>query len=142
ETNSSVVANNDVSCLALQADGRILAGGLFTTLAGQTRTRLGRLTNLDGATENFSLDSSSITWLRGGASPEAWRTSFAWSTNGTSWINLGPGTYIPGGWQISQVAVPANATIRARAFVTGGACSGSTWFVERLLGPQVLPIIV
>jgi uncharacterized delta-60 repeat protein len=142
ETNSSVVANSDVSCVALQADGRILVGGLFTMLGGQTRNHLGRLTNLDAPTENLSFDNSSVTWLRGGASPEAWRTSFAWSTNGTSWINLGPGTHIPGGWQISQISLPTNATVRARAFVTGGSCNGSTWFVERLLGPQVQPIIV
>ncbi len=40
--------NGPVTSLAFQADGRILAGGLFTTLRGQTRNRLGRL-NADGS---------------------------------------------------------------------------------------------
>ena len=39
-------------CLAVQADGKILVGGGFTTLGGQTRNNIGRL-NADG-----SLDSS------------------------------------------------------------------------------------
>jgi uncharacterized delta-60 repeat protein len=142
ETNSSVIANSDVTCLALQADGKVLTGGLFTMLAGQARNRIGRLTNLDGVTQSLSWDSSSITWLRGGASPEAWRTSFAWSTNGTGWVSLGSGTHISGGWQISQLSIPTNAIIRARGFVTGGCCNGSTWFVETLLGPQTQPTIV
>jgi uncharacterized delta-60 repeat protein len=41
------VANDRVCATALQADGKILASGDFTTLAGQTRARLGRI-NADG----------------------------------------------------------------------------------------------
>ena len=40
-------ANRDVYCLAVQVDGKILVGGEFTNLCGQTRTRLARL-NADG----------------------------------------------------------------------------------------------
>ena len=36
-------ANGSVYSLAVQADGRILVGGGFTTLGGQSRTNLGRL---------------------------------------------------------------------------------------------------
>ncbi|HNQ90928.1 MAG TPA: cadherin-like beta sandwich domain-containing protein [Verrucomicrobiota bacterium] len=36
-------ADGDVWCLGLQADGKILVGGEFTTLAGQPRSRIGRL---------------------------------------------------------------------------------------------------
>jgi uncharacterized delta-60 repeat protein len=36
-------AGGTISAVALQPDGRIVLGGLFTTLAGQTRVRLGRL---------------------------------------------------------------------------------------------------
>jgi uncharacterized delta-60 repeat protein len=46
------VANSSVYTLAVQADGKILAGGNFTTLGGQRRNRIARL-NPDG-----SLDSS------------------------------------------------------------------------------------
>ena len=40
-------ANDSVYSLAVQADGKILVGGYFTTLGGQTRNYLGRL-NPDG----------------------------------------------------------------------------------------------
>jgi len=36
-------ANTSVCCLAVQADGKIIVGGLFTNLAGQARNRIGRL---------------------------------------------------------------------------------------------------
>jgi hypothetical protein len=36
-------ANNSVLCLAAQADGRILVGGVFTNLADQSCNYLGRL---------------------------------------------------------------------------------------------------
>src|SRR6185437_1814069 len=45
-------ANNDVRVLAVQADGKILAGGDFTSIGGQTRNQIARL-NPDG-----SLDTS------------------------------------------------------------------------------------
>ena len=32
-------ANNDVHSIAVQADGKILAGGVFTSIGGQTRNR-------------------------------------------------------------------------------------------------------
>jgi hypothetical protein len=34
-----------VNSLAVQADGKILVGGSFTTLGGQSRTNIGRLDN-------------------------------------------------------------------------------------------------
>ena len=44
-------ANDDVRALAVQADGKILVGGDFTTLGGQRRSYLGRL-NADGSLDN------------------------------------------------------------------------------------------
>src|SRR2546421_11987581 len=40
-------ANGTVYALAVQTDGKILAGGAFTTLGGQARNHIGRL-NQDG----------------------------------------------------------------------------------------------
>ena len=45
-------ANNNVFSLAVQADGKILVGGSFTTLGGQSRTNIGRL-NADGTPDTF-----------------------------------------------------------------------------------------
>jgi uncharacterized delta-60 repeat protein len=44
-------ANNPVLALAVQPDGKVLVGGQFTTIAGQTRNRLARL-NADGSLDS------------------------------------------------------------------------------------------
>jgi uncharacterized delta-60 repeat protein len=124
-----------VISLGLQADGNIIAAGRFQTFAGQTRTNIGRLVNTEGATQSLQFDGSSIVWLRGGTSPEVWRSRFDASTNGTDWLSLGPLMRITGGWRVSGLSLPTNATIRARGFVTGGYCNSSTWTVESVIGP-------
>lgn len=54
DTNFNATANSSVSALALQADGRILVGGRFSLLGGQTNVCLGRL-NADGTADtNFN----------------------------------------------------------------------------------------
>ena len=118
-----------VNSMAVQADGKILVGGLFTTLGGQPRTNIARIKNSDPASQSLSFDGSTITWLRGGASPEVWRTTFDLSTHGPTWSNLGAGTRIAGGWQRAVASAPITGVIRARGYVT----SGSSWFVESQL---------
>jgi uncharacterized delta-60 repeat protein len=44
-------ANSPVHAPVVQADGKILAGGIFTTLGGQSRSRIARL-NSDGTLDN------------------------------------------------------------------------------------------
>jgi uncharacterized delta-60 repeat protein len=128
-------ANGSVFSLALQANGSLLAGGSFETLGGQSRTNLGRLNNTDPATQSLLFDGSSVTWLRGGSSPEVWRTTFDISTNGgIGWMRLGKGTRIAGGWQLGGLSLPANTTVRARGHTTGGYHNGSSWFVEAFAG--------
>ena len=126
-------ANDRVQALALQPDGKLLVGGDFTSLGGESRIRIGRLSNPEVATESLSLDALSITWLRGGSAPEAWRTSFDLSTNGSDWTSLGNGTRVPGGWQVTTAGLPADGFVRARGFVTSGEWSGSSWFVESVM---------
>jgi uncharacterized delta-60 repeat protein len=142
DTGFNPGADDSLTSLAVQADGKILAGGFFSTLGGQTRNCLGRLNATDPATQSLSFDGSTITWLRGGTSPEVWRTTFDWSSDGLLWAPLGDGTRIPGGWQRTNALVPVDATIRAHGFVTGGEYNGSGWFVETLatnrsLAPQL-----
>jgi hypothetical protein len=115
---SSPLSSTASYCLALQADGKLLVGGLA------------RLNNTKPATQTLSLDGVGITWLRGGASPEVWRTTFECSTNGTDWFFLGSGTRITGGWYLTGASVTTDATIRARGYVTGGNGNRSGWFVE------------
>ena len=127
-------ADSFVHALAVQADGKILVGGQFTNLVGQTRSCLGRLNATDPATSSLSFDGSTISWLRGGTSPEVWRTTFEWSSNAVLWTPLGDGTRISGGWHPTNSVVPLTATIRARGFVTGGRYTGSGWLVEDYWG--------
>ena len=136
-------ANNWVGSLAVQADGKILVGGLFTTLGGQTRNYIGRLNNTAAATESLSFDGSTITWLRGGTSPEVWRTTIDLSTDGLTWTSLGVGTRVVGGWELAVASCPLSGVIRARGCVTGGRNNGSGWFVEsQLQFANAVPTIV
>ncbi|MCS7337312.1 MAG: immunoglobulin domain-containing protein, partial [Verrucomicrobiae bacterium] len=124
-----------VESLAIQPDGKILVGGKFRSIAGQTPSNVGRINNTDPAFESLRFDGATITWLRGGTSPEVWRTTFEASTNGTEFFALGEGSRIPGGWQLTGLALSTNATIRARGHV---ATHNSSWFVESAAGPPVI----
>lgn len=128
--------------LAVQADGKILVGGVFTTLGGQARSYLGRLNNTAPATESLSVDGSTITWLRGTASPEVWRTTFDLCTDGLTWTSLGAGTRQAGGWQLADASLPSSGVIRGRGYLTGGLYNGSGWFTESQLPFTNAPAIV
>ncbi|MBE0543181.1 MAG: immunoglobulin domain-containing protein [Verrucomicrobia bacterium] len=128
-------ASSIVFSLAMQADAKILVGGNFTTLDGQPRNYFGRLNNTAPASQSLTLDGSTLTWLRGGTSPEVWRTTFEVSTNGANWASLGVGSRVAGGWQLTGVAAPPNASIRARGYASGGYLNGSSWFVETIIQP-------
>jgi len=151
DSSFALGANGGVDSLAVQADGKILVGGGFTTLGGQTRNYIGRLNNTEPATQRLSFDGSTITWLRGGTSPEVWRTAFDFSTNAVAWISLGAGARIgglpagkAGGWQLANTSLPSTTgTIRARGFVAGGG--NNAWFVESTLAvgvPLSPPVIL
>ncbi|HEX5221785.1 MAG TPA: hypothetical protein VFZ59_19630, partial [Verrucomicrobiae bacterium] len=139
-------AAGTVCAVALQPDGNVLVGGMFNAVGGQSRSSLARLTNTVPATQSLNYNSNTITWLRGGSSPEVWRTTFETSTNGLQWIGLGEGTRIPGGWQLANVFGLTNLTVRARGDVIGGGgfYSGSSWFVESMLiiAPRTRPTIL
>jgi uncharacterized delta-60 repeat protein len=63
-------ANSSVFAIAVQADGKILAGGDFTTMGGQSRSLFARLTNDTAALQNVAVTQTTITWTRGGSSPQ------------------------------------------------------------------------
>lgn len=114
--------NVSANVMALQSDGKLLVGG----------STLKRLINNEPATQTLSYSSNTITWLRGGSTPEVSRTTFEYSTDqGANWANLGPGSRISGGWQLTSGSIPSNAMLRARGFVVAG--DSSSWFVESRL---------
>lgn len=127
-------ATNYAYCLSLQTDGKVLAGGTSTILGGQIRNHLGRLNIASvAATQKLTYDGANLTWLRGGSSPEVWRTTFEYSTNGVSWFALGQGDRILDGWRMTNVFVPQFATIRSRGFISGGSWHTSSWFAEKTM---------
>ncbi|MCW5553464.1 MAG: immunoglobulin domain-containing protein [Verrucomicrobiae bacterium] len=134
----NVFASSNVVSLAIQTDGKILAGGSFTNVAGQARNRLARLNNTGAATQSVVYDATTVTWLRGGTSPDVWRTTFDLSTNGGNLSSFGSGNRISGGWQITGLTLPTNVTVRARGFLSGGRHNGSGGYVESIFGPPAI----
>ena len=131
-------ANANVLSLALQADGDVLVGGEFTTLDGQPAGYIGRLNNTDPSAQSLDYDGTNITWLRSGTCPEVSLTRFAHTLDGLSWTELGAGARIQGGWQLTNVLLSPNGTLRARARVSGSFQNASSWFAESYLGRPVI----
>jgi hypothetical protein len=115
--------------VAAQSGTLQLNGG--GTLGGQARTNFGRWNATGPATQTLGRNGSTPRWLRGGTSPEVYRTTFEHSVNGQTWTSLGAGSRIAGGWQLNVASLPANGTVRARGYVTGQVRAGR--FVESTL---------
>jgi hypothetical protein len=49
-----------LSSIAVQADGKILAGGFFTSIGGQTRNNIARLDATTGLADSFDPNANSI----------------------------------------------------------------------------------
>jgi uncharacterized delta-60 repeat protein len=84
-------ANGFVNAIAVQADGKILVGGQFSNIGGETRIALARLKNDTIVLQNLAVTQTTITWthgesvlivsnsttqIRGGASPQFTRVTF------------------------------------------------------------------
>ncbi len=119
-------ANNTVSALALQPDGKVLVGGSFTIYNGTARSFLLRTAN-DPAVQVLAASSpTQMRWLRGGSAPVAEQVTFEYSPNGETWTPLGAATRIGGGWELSGLSLPSTGQLRAR-----GRSNGSSSIVEQ-----------
>lgn len=139
-------ANNSVNSIMLEPDGKLMVGGYFDTLGGLGCKYLGRLSSTEAALQNLSVNASGsvVAWQRSGSSPEVWRTTFEYSSDGTTWTSLGAGTRVAGGWQLGGLALPfqQNFYVRARGYATCGLFNGSCSICEsvRLFYLAPLPI--
>ncbi|AKC82840.1 hypothetical protein IMCC26134_08760 [Verrucomicrobia bacterium IMCC26134] len=134
-------ANGNVSSLALQADGKVLIGGEFTTLqpngaaTATTRNRIARLDN-DAATQNLSIpDGTQALWSRGGSAPELTRVTFEVSTDGgATWGTPIAGTRLgtTANWQATGLSLPAGSLLRARGVTSGGYLNSSSGLIEQV----------
>src|SRR5438552_11150750 len=55
-------ANSTVLSIAVQADGKILAGGLFTKIGGQTRNNIARLDATTGLADSFDPNANNTVY--------------------------------------------------------------------------------
>jgi hypothetical protein len=115
-------ANNDVYAIAVQADGKILAGGQFANIGGQPRGLFARLTNDTAALQNLAATPTTITWARNGSSPQFARVTFESSTDNVTYTSLGNGTAAGSNWTLTGLNLPTsqNFYIRARGYYRSG----------------------
>jgi uncharacterized delta-60 repeat protein len=125
-------ANDEVDSIAVQADGKILTGGVFTTIGGQTRNLFVRLTNDTAALQNLAVTQTSITWTRGGSSAQFTRVTFEYSTDNVNYTPLGNGTATGSNWILTGLNLPSgqNFYVRARGYYHSGYENGSESITE------------
>lgn len=131
-----------VNALPLQADGKILLGGTFTSVGGQTRNYLTRLSNTGPASQTLSATTSIITWTRGGASPEVDRVTFESSTDGANYTNRGNATRIgtTSNWQLTGLSLPSgNLYLRARGYQMFSGAYGDGSSYEAVQSVDIAP---
>ncbi len=129
--NTGANANEMVWGVVQQAGGEILMGGSFPVTVNHTYKFITRLGN-NAATQSLTVPSNArVQWLRGGTSPEVEQVTFEVSVdNGGSWIPLGLGVRISGGWELTGLCLPSNGRVRARGRTAGGIRNGSSGLTE------------
>src|SRR5438552_2183570 len=125
-------ANVGVNSIAVQADGKILVGGDFTNIDGQPRNLFARLSNGTAALQNLAATQTTVTWTRGGSSPQFTRVPFEYSTDNVNYTSLGNGTATGSNWTLTGLNLPTgqNFYIRARGYYSSGYLNGSESITE------------
>jgi uncharacterized delta-60 repeat protein len=128
-------ANDAVYSLALQADGKVLAGGLFTSIGGEPRNAFARLSNDTAALQELIVTQTSITWTRGGSSPLFTQVFFSYSTDNLNYTPLreGFGAYGP------PLPAEQNIYIKARGHYGGGYSNSSECITDSVRNVFLLP---
>jgi hypothetical protein len=137
---------SDVFAIAVQADGKILAGGNFTSMGGQPRSYFARLTNDTIAVQNLVVTPSAITWTRGGSSTQFTHVIFESSTDSMNYTPLGNGTASGSNWTLNglNLLTGQNIYVRARGYYHSGYDSSSESIMESVRTvfiPSVLKIL-
>jgi hypothetical protein len=151
-------ASDPVVSMVVQADGKILAGGNFSSIGGQLRSHFARLTSDTAALQNLAVTQTAITWthgerfliltnsttqIRGGASPQFTRVTFESSTNNLNYTFLGNGTVAAGDWTLTGLNLPTeqNLYIRARGYYRSGMHDGSESIAESVRNAFLTPLV-
>jgi hypothetical protein len=122
----------NVYAIAVQADGKILAGGDFANIGGQPLNNFARLSNDTAALQNLAVAQTTVTWTRGGSSPQLRRVTFESSTDNVNYTPLGNGTAAGSNWTLTGLNLPTgqNLYIRARGYYSSGYLDGSESITE------------
>ncbi len=125
-------ADSAVFSITMQADGKILVGGLFGSIGGQSRDGFARLSNDTAALQSLSATQSSVTWTRGGSSPQLSRVTFESSTDNVNYTALGDGVEEGDDWILTNLNLPTgqNVYLRARGYYRSGYFDGSESLIE------------
>jgi uncharacterized delta-60 repeat protein len=139
-----------VRSIALQADGKIVAGGDFINIDGQMHNGFARLSNDIAALQNlavkrttfFSPYPRSVTWTRDGSSPQFTRVTFEYSDTSVNYTPLGHGTWSGSNWVLANLNFPTgvNFYVRARGFYRSGDQNGSESITESVRNAFIAPI--
>jgi hypothetical protein len=134
-------ADSTVESIAVQADGRILAGGDFTSIGGQARNLFARVNNDTIAVQNLAVSQTTVTWIRGGSSPQLTRVTFEDSTDGVTYNFLGNGTASGSNWTLTglNLSIGQNIYIRARGYHRSGFNNGSESITESVRNVFIAP---
>jgi len=141
-------ASAQLLSVGIQGDGRILLGGFFASLQPNgalnptPRNRFARLLNLPATQTLTAPDSTRVSWVRGGTSPEVSQVTFEQSVNGgASWTALGNGARIgvTSDWELTGLSLPTGGLIRARGRTAGGYQNGTSGLVESVVSFGVAP---
>ncbi|MEQ1861333.1 MAG: choice-of-anchor tandem repeat NxxGxxAF-containing protein [Chthoniobacteraceae bacterium] len=134
-----------VNSVAVQADGKVVIGGEFTTVNGVARATVARLHN-DAATQNLCApDATRVVWERGGAAQDLSSVTFELSTDGGgNWSLIGAGTRVgtTGDWQLAGLTLPAGGRLRARGRAAGGYGNGSSGLAETIADFPAAPAVI
>jgi uncharacterized delta-60 repeat protein len=111
-------ADGVVWSIAVQPDGKILAGGAFNAMGGLLRNLFARLSNDTAALQHLAVARTTVTWTRGGSSPQLDRITFEVSNDNANYALLGNGTAAGSNWTLTGLSLPVeqNIYIRARGY--------------------------
>jgi len=116
--------NNEVCAISVLPDGKILLGGTFDSVGGQSRKIFARLANDTPAIQNLAVTQSTVTWTRSGAEPQLVRVTFEKSSDGVNYTSLGNGARVgtSNDFTLTGQSLPVqqNLYVRARGFYRGG----------------------
>jgi len=139
-------ANGSVWSMAVQPDGKILVSGSFSFIGGWGRNDFARLTNDTGALQDLAVTPTTITWTRGGSSPQLARVTFEYSTDNVNYTSVGGGTATGGNWVLTGLnfSTGQNFYIRARGHYRSGYGNNSESITESvrnvfIVGPLGTP---